>query len=75
MLPKKNDIDPIIAEIHQVRRQIHEKFGGDILAIMKDAQQRQDASGRPVWKGPATSQEEQAVPSVRQDPTLNAPQK
>ena len=51
MLPKKNDIDPIIEEIHRTRREIHDKFGGDIVAIMKDAQERQDASGRPVWKG------------------------
>jgi hypothetical protein len=53
MLPKKNDIDPIIEEIHETRRQIHDKFGGDIVAIMKDAQQRQDASGRPVWQRPS----------------------
>jgi hypothetical protein len=62
MLPKKNDIDPIVDEIHQTRRRIAEKFGYDIDAISEDARRRQAASGRPVWRGP--SLEEPQAPSM-----------
>ena len=43
--------DPILDEIHRTRQQIAEKFGGDIKAILADAQKRQEASGRDIWKG------------------------
>ncbi len=43
--------DPILDEIHRTRQQIAEKFGGDIKAIMADAQKRQAASGHAIWQG------------------------
>ena len=43
--------DLILDEIHRTRQQIAEKFGGDIKAILADAQKRQEASGRAIWKG------------------------
>lgn len=43
-------IDPVIAEIHRTRREISERFKGDITAIAEDAARRQAASGRPVWQ-------------------------
>lgn len=46
--------DTAIEEIHQVRREISEKFGGDIAAIAADAERRARESGRPRWK-PTTS--------------------
>ena len=52
---QKNDRDTIIDEIHQTRRQISEKFGGDIAAILEDARKRQAASGRPVWQGKSSN--------------------
>ena len=36
--------DPIVAEIRQIREQLAARFGYDIRAIVKDAQER-DASG------------------------------
>lgn len=51
MTPKKNNGDPIIAEIHRTREQMAGKFGGDIAAILEDARKRQAASGRAVWRG------------------------
>ena len=51
MIQKAIERDTIIDEIHEIRRQIAEKFGGDIKAIMDDAQKRQESSGRPVWQG------------------------
>jgi hypothetical protein len=37
--------DTTIADIHRIREQIWEKFGGDIGAIIRDAQRRQEESG------------------------------
>jgi hypothetical protein len=39
-----------IDEIHRTRRDISDRFGGDILAIAEDAARRQAASNRPVWQ-------------------------
>ncbi len=38
--------DSTIADIHQVREQISDAFGGDIHAITEDAMHRQKQSGR-----------------------------
>ncbi len=49
--------DPILDEIHQTRRAMSDKFGGDFTAMLDDARQRQAASGRPIWisKSPVNS--------------------
>jgi len=41
--------DSTIDEIHRTRREISDRFGGDIFAIAEDAARRQAASNRPVW--------------------------
>ncbi len=48
MIQKKTD--STIDEIHQIRREISARFGGDVFAIAEDAARRQAASNRPVWK-------------------------
>lgn len=48
MTPKPTESP--IEEIHRIRREISERFGGDIAAIADDAARRQAASNRPVWK-------------------------
>ncbi len=48
MIQKKTDTT--IDEIHETRREISERFGGDVFAIAEDAARRQAASNRPVWK-------------------------
>jgi hypothetical protein len=50
MTENKHNRDTTIEEIHRTRREMAEKFGGDIAAIMEDARKRQAASGRPVWR-------------------------
>ena len=47
---QKLKTDSVIAEIHRTRREISERFNGDIAAIAQDAARRQAASGRPVWQ-------------------------
>jgi len=42
--------EPIIEELHRIRREISDRFGGDIAAIAKDAADRLARSGRPIWK-------------------------
>ena len=49
MIQKLTTTDPVIDEIHRTRREISDRFGGDLHAILADARQRQAASGRPVW--------------------------
>jgi hypothetical protein len=44
--PTESPID----EIHQTRREISDRFGGDTTAIAEDAARRQAASNRPVWR-------------------------
>ena len=39
-----------IDEIHRTRREISDRFGGDVFAIAEDAARRQAASDRPIWK-------------------------
>lgn len=52
--------DPTIDNIHQIRRAISDRFGGNVFAIAEDAARRQAASNRPVWN-PSLS-EEDAIP-------------
>lgn len=56
MIPKTSNRDTIIDEIHRTRERMAEKFGGDIAAILEDAQKRQTASGRAVWQSPSSKQ-------------------
>jgi hypothetical protein len=53
MIQPNNDIeklrDDTIDEIHLVRERIAEKHGGNLAAVISDAQQRQQASGRAIW--------------------------
>ena len=44
-----------IEEIHRIRREISDRFGGDIAAISADADRRARASGRPIWQPKMTN--------------------
>jgi len=52
--------DTIIDEIYAIRRQISDKFNGNISAIVADAKERQEADGRPEWKGVKTPSNQEA---------------
>jgi hypothetical protein len=56
-------LDPIIEELHEVRREIAKRFDGDIHRIAEDARQRQAREGRPVWNPKAASE---ALPQTRE---------
>lgn len=53
MTPKPTESP--IDEIHRIRREISDRFGGDIAAIAEDAARRQAASERPTWRPKANS--------------------
>ncbi|HAK94557.1 MAG TPA: hypothetical protein DCM87_06045 [Planctomycetes bacterium] len=42
--------DSTIEDIHRTRRRIAEKFGGNLLAMIEDARQRQESSGHSMWR-------------------------
>ena len=42
--------ESLIEEIHRVRRDISDRFDGDISRIADDAAARQADSSRPVWQ-------------------------
>ena len=47
---QKSTTETPIEEIHRIRREISERFGGDIAAIAADADRRAQAYGRPIWQ-------------------------
>jgi len=55
MIQKSTPESPI-DEIHRIRREISQRFGGDISAIAEDAARRQAASGSPVWQPKRTNE-------------------
>jgi hypothetical protein len=52
--------DPIVAEVHRTRRELAEKFGFDIQAIVADIRKRQAALGSRLVS-PAKSGEHDAA--------------
>jgi hypothetical protein len=61
---QKPKTDPVVDEIHAVRREISDRFGGDVHAIAADANARMLASGCPIWK-PAENNPMQPSGEVR----------
>lgn len=55
MTPTPEDRDTTIADIDRTRRRIAEKSGGDLKAILEDAQKRQAASDREIWQSKSKS--------------------
>ena len=53
---QKRETDTMIDEIHQTRREISDRFAGDVDAIAADAARRQMESKRPVWCPHTTNQ-------------------
>ncbi len=44
------EMDPVIEEIHNTRREIAKRFDYDITKISEDARRRQALEGRPLWQ-------------------------
>lgn len=53
---RKPKIESEIEEIHRIRREISDRFGGDTVAIANDAARRMLESDRPVWQPKTTNQ-------------------
>jgi len=52
---QKYTTEDTIEEIHRFRREIADRFSGDLAAIAADAARRQAESDRPVWRPGATN--------------------
>ena len=46
-------LDPVLAEIRDVREAYSERFNGDVHAMLTDLKERQDVSGKRVVSRPA----------------------
>ncbi len=55
----KPKTDSVVDEIHKIRREIADRFDGNIRAISADANARMIASGCPVWKPASNNQPNQ----------------
>ena len=64
---QKLTTDPILEEIHKVRREISDRFGGDVHAIAADANARMAASGCPIWKPSANDAQRLRCEAKRTD--------
>ena len=53
---KSTKVDKTIDEIHEIRIEISDRFGGDVFAIAQDAARRQTESDRPLWRPKTTNQ-------------------
>ncbi len=73
MIQNQTAADPVLDEIHRTRREISERFGGDLHAILDDARKRQAASGRPVWSPGSANQPMQPGGEVGRFKVANQP--
>ena len=57
--------DTIISELHRIREEIVNAFGGDLRRLTDDARRRQAASGQPIWHGAKTECQATELPEDR----------
>ena len=48
MTDKPRTSDPILDELHAVRRKMHDDCGGDLSRLVAQMRERQDNSGHPI---------------------------
>ena len=65
----QTESDPILEELHAIRRAIAARFDNEIHRIAEDARRRQAASGLPQWQG--TPDPESAMPVATVVPNSN----
>jgi hypothetical protein len=46
----ESSADTIISDLHRVREEIVDSFGGDLRRLTDDARRRQEASGERIWR-------------------------
>lgn len=46
----ESSADTIIGELHRIREEIVESFGGDLRELTDDARRRQEATGQRIWR-------------------------
>ncbi len=68
---QKSTTETPIEEIHRIRREISDRFGGDIAAIAADADRRAQASGRPIWQAKTTNHPNRDRGPVTREPSHN----
>jgi hypothetical protein len=57
--------DPVVAEIHEIRKALFDECGGDPAAYRRRARERQAASGRRIITSPLRKRTEPSAPRER----------
>jgi len=55
--------DPVVAEIHETRKQLLDDCNGDVTEFRRQLRERQAKSGRKIVHGPVPKRTEQSDPS------------
>ena len=55
MTDKNQLVDPIIEELHAVRRKLHDDCGGDVDRLAREMRGRQNTSGHPIAAIPVST--------------------
>lgn len=71
MTDKNQSTDPIIEELHTVRRKLHDDCNGDLDKLAREMRERQDASGHPIASIPVSRSRslEQSLERPKSDAT------
>ena len=54
MTDRNHSTDPIIEELHEVRRKLHDDCNGDLDKLAREMRKRQDASEHPIASIPVS---------------------
>jgi len=70
-LSTESSSDTIICDLHRIREEIVDSFGGDLRRLTDDARRRQEASGKRIWRRGEAPGWKRGQTSVLDRTTLN----
>lgn len=71
-LSTESSSDTIIYDLHRIREEIVDSFGGDLRRLTDDARQRQETSGKRIWRRGEMTGWKQGQTAVLDGTTLNS---
>ena len=71
-LSTESSSDTIICDLHRIREEIVDSFGGDLQRLTDDARRRQEASGKRIWRRGKRTGWKRGQTAVLDGATLNS---